>query len=62
MFDAFDFDSGKNLNKKALTQTGFESYCSQDMIVKAQNLLCTSYMDDEAYLGAITVLMLNGAM
>ena len=59
MFDAFNFSKSEQSNHCV---KGFEPYCSEDMVVKAQNLLCTSHLTDEAYLGALAVLMLNQAI
>lgn len=61
MFDPFLFKTKKPASKQAPQDT-LDGFRCQEMVNSAKRILLTSHESDEAYLGAITVLMLNGVL
>ena len=66
MFDPFVFDVKKSASqrdiKDSLAKDKLDDFRCQAMLNSAKQILLTSHESEEAYLGAITVLMLNGVL
>ena len=61
MFDPFLFDAKKSASQRD-NKDALDGFRCQTMLSSAKQILLTSHESEEAYLGAITVLMLNGVL
>lgn len=57
--DSFEFSSA--FSRKEIA-TAFDHYKTPEMVETAKIILLERHESDSAYLGALTVLMLNGVM